>query len=117
MCHLFPSTLLIHLFLNDHASDVGADNEDHAGDGVTDGEQGGRVVGRQVGETELKISYAAYLLVYQMFKSGWKVFTYIHPAVNEGVGGHADANGRDGHGRVAPDEAQPEEGGRGEGDT
>ena len=43
-------------------------------------------------------------------------FTITVP-LNEGVGGHADANGRDGHGRVAPDEAQPEEGGRREDDT
>ena len=33
--------MLIHLFLNEHASDVGADYEDHAGDCVSNGEQGG----------------------------------------------------------------------------
>ena len=71
MCHLFPSTLLIHLLLNDHASDVRADDEDHAGDGVTDGEQGGLVVGRQVGETELKIRHAAYIRYHDLiFKTG-----------------------------------------------
>ena len=33
--------MLIYLFLNDHASDIGADYEKHAGDGISDGKQGG----------------------------------------------------------------------------
>ena len=48
--------MTIHLFLNEHASDIGADYEDHAGDGVPNGEQGGRVVWRQIGEAELYIT-------------------------------------------------------------
>ena len=47
--------MLIYLFLNDHASDIGADYEKHAGDGISDGKQGGWVVGRQIGEAELNL--------------------------------------------------------------